>query len=173
MFTVYSTDGVTKFNHGDCKRYIQAASLARIVRQTFPDRIVLVDIPVNYRPAQEDRLCLMESAHLILLGQVAGTATISTSIVCLLFMMVNCVWSCTYIALIQPEDGIDQKQQECNPPSAGFLMPATFVQVEQSTRRKAHFPRIPQHQAIEPQQQGNQPPAVRQSNAIKIPANRT
>lgn len=51
MFTVYSTDGVTKFNHGDCKRYIQAASLARIVRRTFPDRIVLVDIPVSYRPA--------------------------------------------------------------------------------------------------------------------------
>ncbi len=50
MFTVYSTDGATKFNHGDCKRYIQAASLARIVRRTFPDRIVLVDIPVNYRP---------------------------------------------------------------------------------------------------------------------------
>ena len=51
MFTVYSTDGATKFNHGDCKRYIQAASLARIVRRAFPDRIVLVDIPVNYRPA--------------------------------------------------------------------------------------------------------------------------
>lgn len=51
MFTVYSTDGVTKFNHGDCRRYIQAASLARIVRRTFPDRIVLVDIPASYRPA--------------------------------------------------------------------------------------------------------------------------
>ncbi len=50
MFTVYSTDGVTKFNHGDCKRYIQAASLARIVRRTFPNRIVLVDIPASYKP---------------------------------------------------------------------------------------------------------------------------
>lgn len=50
MFTVYSTNGRVKCNHGSCKRYIQAASLARIVRRTFPDRIVLVDIPVNYRP---------------------------------------------------------------------------------------------------------------------------
>ena len=120
MFTVYSTDGATKFNHGNCKRYIQAASLARIVRQTFPDRIVLVDIPVNYRPTQEDRLCLMESAHHILLGQVAGTATIQTFIVYIVLMMADCIWSCTYIDLIRPEDGIDQKQQECNPPSAGF-----------------------------------------------------
>ena len=97
MFTVYSTDGATKFNHGDCKRYIQAASLARIVRRTFPDRIVLVDIPVNYKPAQP-------------------------------------------------------KLNNDSPPSAGFLMPATFVQGEQSTRRKAHFPRFPQLQAIKPQQ---------------------
>ena len=150
MFTVYSTDGATKFNHGDCKRYIQAASLARIVRWTSPDRIVLVNIPANYKPAQEDRLCLMGYAPLIPLGQVIGIVMILIFIACLLFVMVNCIWLFTSIDLIQPEDGIDQNLPECNPPSAGFLMPAIFSQGEQSTRRKAHFPRFTQHQAIKP-----------------------
>ena len=110
MFTVYSTDGATKFNHGDCKRYIQAASLARIVRRTFPNRIVLVDIPVSYRPRQP-------------------------------------------------------KLNNLNPPSAGFLMPVTFVPGEQSTKAKAHFPRFPQLQAIKPRSKAIKPnseAAVRQ-----------
>lgn len=49
-FKVYSTDGLRRYNHGDCPRYIGAANLARIVRRAFPFRIVLVDIPVNYNP---------------------------------------------------------------------------------------------------------------------------
>ena len=110
MFTVYSTDGVTKFNHGDCKRYIQAASLARIVRRTFPNRIVLVDIPANYRPAQP-------------------------------------------------------KTINNDPPSAGFLLPAIFSQGEQSNSRKALFPRIPQHQAINP----NSKAAARQQQGSRMP----
>lgn len=48
-FEVFSTDGVQVYSHAACKRYIQAASIARIVRNTFPGRIVLVDIPKPLR----------------------------------------------------------------------------------------------------------------------------
>ena len=36
-----------KISHGDFTSYTQAASLARIARRTFPERIVLVVIPTK------------------------------------------------------------------------------------------------------------------------------
>lgn len=39
------TRGDAQRSHGDCRSYVSAANLARIVRRTFPGRTVLVLVP--------------------------------------------------------------------------------------------------------------------------------